>query len=30
MYLINDLMLIGAILMAPVVLSYIMYKLINR
>jgi len=30
MYLINDLMLIGAILMAPVVLSYIMYKLLDR
>jgi len=30
MYLINDLMLIGSILMAPVVLSYIMYKLMDR
>jgi len=30
MYLINDLLLIGAILMAPVVLSYIMYKLLNK
>ncbi len=30
MYLINDLMLIGAILMAPVILSYIMYKLMDR
>jgi hypothetical protein len=30
MYLINDLMLIGAILMAPVVLSYIMYKIMDR
>jgi len=30
MYLINDLMLISAILMAPVVLSYIMYKLMDR
>jgi len=30
MYLINDLLLIGAILMAPIVLSYIMYKLLNK
>jgi len=30
MYLINDLLLIGAILMAPVVLSYLLYKLMNR
>jgi len=30
MYLINDLMLISAILMAPVVLSYILYKLMDR
>ena len=30
MYLINDLLLIGAILMAPVVLSYIIYKLMDR
>jgi len=30
MYLINDIMLIGAILMAPVVLSYILYKLMDR
>lgn len=27
MYLINDLLLIGAVLMAPVVLSYILLKL---
>ena len=30
MYLINDLLLIGAILMAPVVLSFILYKLLDR
>jgi hypothetical protein len=30
MYLINDLLLIGAILMSPVVLSFIMYKLMDR
>jgi len=29
MYLINDLMLIGAVLMAPMAIAYILYKTLN-
>ena len=29
MYLINDLLLIGAILMVPVAIAYILYKTLN-
>ena len=29
MYLINELMLIGAVLMVPVAIAYILYKILN-